>query len=132
MFARATATGVRARAELLSRTYPKLKVWEFHMPLTVTIDNPKKNGDPLPGTLRALVTGGGQPGLTVRFVLVDEADGTKTHPPLVATFVNGGWEALAVGVIPLHFYTVVAVALDINNSGVIVDSGSSGRIKCKA
>ncbi|MCI0702221.1 MAG: hypothetical protein L0241_14150 [Planctomycetia bacterium] len=102
------------------------------MPLTVSIVNPPQNGAPVPPTLRATVQNAGQAALAVRFVLVDEADGTKSNPPLAAQLVNNGWEAQTVGAIPQHFYTVVAVALDINPAGVVVDSGSNARIKCKA
>ncbi len=100
------------------------------MPLAVTITTPADNGDPLPALLQATVVSGYRGALNVWYVLVDEADGSKS-PPQPATFSGGYWQ-LAVAVLPKHFFTVVAVAVAIDPSGAVTDTGSDARIKCKA
>ncbi|MCI0702222.1 MAG: hypothetical protein L0241_14155 [Planctomycetia bacterium] len=104
--------------------------------IPVTLLAPALNGAPLPPILQASVPPVG-PGLSVWFVLVDEANGVATDPPLLATpnLVSGLWEATAAGhpiVIVQHFYTVVVIAVRIDSATLtVVDSGADARIKCR-
>ncbi len=103
------------------------------MPINIQITNPPLNGSPLPAILTAQIFAFGA-GDKVMFVLVDEADGNKTNPPLMATTGGGGIYQAPTGGFPIagHFYTVVVVAVTTDAAGNIINSGSDAKIKCKA
>jgi hypothetical protein len=96
--------------------------------LAVTLNAPRNNGDPVPPTLQ--VTVGVRGGPTVTFVLVDEANGTRTSLPAAFNAGSGFWEASTVGhTVAGHFYTVIASA---TVPGPPPDSGSDAKIHCRA
>jgi hypothetical protein len=99
--------------------------------LVTTLNAPKSNGNPVPPTLQVTVTAPVGGTLTVTFVLVDEASGTRTS--LLAAFnnVTNFWEASTANKTTSgHFYTVIASATWVN--GANTDSGSDAKIHCKA